>query len=105
MRNLTILDARKILAKKGSEELRHDIAMACIGGSVTHGKCLAFRDEEICIVGSQEDLSLQITIFGPRQSAGRFGNPAVMVNRNGECIRYHGEMYNFEDRVKQIASD
>jgi len=98
-----ISNARKILQERGkSDGMSTEIFNACCSWGVTQGDCLAFRDEEVCIVGSEQDLSLSITIYGPKQTAGKLGNPAVMVDSNGRCYRYHGEVWSFIDHIKSL---
>lgn len=54
-------------------------------------------------------LMIEVVVFGCYTTAGKWGNPAVMYNRDGEMIRTHGEMNNcrdlLTDAMRSIAEE
>lgn len=82
---------------------------AFVSGYLSDARTAEFEDGngnwfEVLI--DKNSQAVEIAIYGSDfTSGGDGGNPAVNVTREGELIRWHGEMYNALPFIKQTLSN
>jgi hypothetical protein len=60
-----------------------------------------YRDSGIQIRRAMHSREMEITIFPPFTGV-KTGNPAVMLDETGKMFRWHGEMYNARNHIRDI---
>lgn len=73
--------------------------LGCESWTPRVGRTIEYADTLIKITMGRDNLCMEVTIFPPFTTA-REGNPAIMVDEQGEVYRWHGEMFNATDYLK-----